>query len=50
MTDRLIPEPTGTVTDTTRVRSVMTPRHRETQPQLNQALLDTVPGVGSGDQ
>lgn len=47
--DRL-PLPAGTVADITRVRSVMTPRHREQQPQLNQPYLDTLPGSGSGDQ
>jgi hypothetical protein len=47
--DRL-PKPAGTVADITRVRSVMPPRHREQQPQLNQPYLDTLPGTGSGDQ
>lgn len=45
-----IPEPTGTVADITRVRTVMVPRHREQQAQLNQPYLDTLPGAGSGDQ
>jgi len=47
---RPIPEPEGTVEDITRVRQNMVPRYRETQPQLNQPFLDTVPGEGSGDQ
>jgi hypothetical protein len=51
MTDeRPIPVPTGTVTDITRVRTVMTHRHRESQPQVNQPYQDTIPGTGSGDQ
>ena len=47
---RPIPTPTGTVADITRVRSVMTRRHREQQPQVNQPSQDTLPGAGSGDQ
>lgn len=50
MTERLIPLPTGSVTDITRVRTVMSHRHREDQPQVNQPEQDTVPGEGSGDQ
>jgi hypothetical protein len=49
MTDQL-PQPTGSVTDIKRVRTVMTSRHREEQPQLNQPEQDTLPGTGSGDQ
>lgn len=49
-TARQIPKPTGSVTDITRVRQVMTPRHRDQQPQLNQPYQDTLPGAGSGDQ
>jgi hypothetical protein len=45
-----LPKPTGTVTDITSVRTVMSPRHREQQPQVNQPYLDTIPGAGSGDQ
>lgn len=48
--ERPVPKPTGTVTDATRVRRTMVPRHRETQPQLNQESLDTIPGTGSADQ
>lgn len=50
MAARPIPEPEGTVDDITRVRQIMAPRHRETQPQINQPKLDTIPGEGSGDQ
>lgn len=45
-----IPKPTGTVNDIKRVRTVMSSRHREEQPQLNQPEQDTIPGEGSGDQ
>lgn len=45
-----IPKPTGNLTDATVVRTVMTPRHRDQQPQVNQPYLDTIPGTGSGDQ
>ena len=48
--ERPIPAPTGTVADITRVRKVMTHRHREAQPQVNQPYQDTLPGTGSGDQ
>ena len=48
--ERSLTLPTGTVTDITRIRSVMSSRHREEQPQLNQPEQDTVPGTGSGDQ
>jgi|694.fasta_scaffold50811_6 hypothetical protein len=47
---RPLPTPTGSVTDITRVRSVMSHRHREQQPQVNQPYQDTLPGAGSGDQ
>lgn len=50
MSERLIPIPTGTVTDITRVRRVTVGRFREQQPAMNQELQDTVPGAGSGDQ
>lgn len=50
MTDRPLPVPSGTKTDIVRVYRPMTPRHRETQPQVNQESLDTIPGAGSGDQ
>jgi hypothetical protein len=49
-TERLIPKPTGTVADITRVLGTMAHRHRETQPEVNQPTRDTVPGSGSGDQ
>jgi hypothetical protein len=48
--ERPIPKPTGTEADITRIRRVTSHRHREQQPQLNQDLLDTIPGTGSGDQ
>ena len=48
--ERPIPKPTGTVSDITRVRGVMSHRYRETQPQVNQPAQDTIPGAGSGDQ
>ena len=48
--ERPIPKPTGTVADITRVRGVMTHRHREQQPEVNQPSRDTIPGAGSGDQ
>lgn len=50
MEERPIPVPTGTVSDITKVRSVMSHRHREQQPQVNQPYQDTIPGSGSGDQ
>lgn len=50
MDERPIPNPTGTVADITRVRTVMARRHREQQPQINQASQDTIPGTSSGDQ
>jgi hypothetical protein len=50
LTDRPIPRPVGSFTDITRVRTVMSHRHREDQPQINQPEQDTVPGTGSGDQ
>lgn len=49
MSDQLS-KPAGTSVDITRIRAVMTSRHREEQPQLNQPEQDTVPGEGSGDQ
>ncbi len=49
-TERPIPKPTGTVADITRVLGVMSHRHREQQPEINQPYRDTVPGAGSGDQ
>lgn len=45
-----LPKPQGTFTDIKRVRTVMTPRRREEQPQVNQPEQDTIPGEGSGDQ
>jgi hypothetical protein len=45
-----LPKPQGTFNDIKRVRTAMTARHREEQPQLNQPEQDTVPGEGSGDQ
>ncbi len=50
MSEELLPTPTGTVTDITRVRRVSLGRFREQQPAMNQELQDTVPGSGSGDQ
>jgi hypothetical protein len=50
MSERLLPTPTGTEDDITRVRTVMVHRFREQQPQVNQPSSDTVPGEGSGDQ
>lgn len=50
MDERLLPEPTGTVTDITKIRTVMAHRFREQQPQMNQPSSDTLPGEGSGDQ
>ena len=50
MEERPISVPTGTVSDITKVRSVMSHRHREQQPQVNQPYQDTIPGSGSGDQ
>lgn len=50
MSERLIPIPTGTVADITRIRRVTIGRFREQQPAMNQELQDTVPGAGSGDQ
>ncbi len=47
---RPISTPSGSVTDITRVRGVMTHRYRESQPQVNQPAQDTIPGEGSGDQ
>jgi hypothetical protein len=49
-TERLIPKPTGTVADITRVLGTKANRLRETQPEVNQPTRDTVPGSGSGDQ
>jgi hypothetical protein len=48
--ERPISIPSGSITDITRVRGVMTHRYRETQPQVNQPTQDTIPGIGSGDQ
>jgi len=48
--ERLLPVPSGTVTDIVRVRRAPVGRFREQQPALNQPMQDTVPGSGSGDQ
>ena len=45
-----LPKPEGTVEEITCLRRVMSHRHREPQPQVNQPYQDTVPGEGSGDQ
>lgn len=45
-----LPKPEGTVEDITCVRRVMSHRHRDSQPQINQPYQDTVPGEGSGDE
>lgn len=50
MSEALLPTPTGTVADITRVRHVSVRRFREQQPAMGQELQDTVPGSGSGDQ
>lgn len=50
MSEKLLPTPTGTVADITRVRRVSVRRFREQQPAMGQELQDTVPGSGSGDQ
>jgi hypothetical protein len=45
-----LPTPSGTVTDITKIRTVMAHRYREQQPQVNEPSSDTLPGEGSGDQ
>lgn len=47
-TERPLPKPTDT--NDLLVRRAMVTRARETQPYINQALYDTIPGEGSGDQ
>lgn len=46
----LLPTPSGSVQDITKVRRFTFPRFREQQPAIGQQLQDTVPGAGSGDQ
>lgn len=48
--EALLPTPSGTVADITRIRRVSIGRFREQQPAMGQELQDTVPGSGSGDQ
>jgi len=48
--ERPLPAPTGTVEDITKIRSVMSHRFREQQPQMNEPSSDTIPGKGSGDE
>lgn len=48
--ERPLPEPTGTVADITKIRSVTSHRFREQQPQMNEPSSDTIPGKGSGDE
>jgi len=48
--ERPLPEPTGTVADITKIRSVTAHRFREQQPQMNEPSSDTIPGKGSGDE
>ena len=48
--EALLPTPSGSVDDITRVRRVTIGRFREQQPAMGQELQDTVPGSGSGDQ
>lgn len=46
----LLPTPSGSITDITRVRRASIGRFRDQQPAMGQEIQDTVPGSGSGDQ
>lgn len=48
--EELLPLPSGSVQDVTKVRRFTLQRFREQQPAIGQQLQDTVPGTGSGDQ
>lgn len=48
--EELLPLPSGTAQDITKVRRFTLHRFREQQPAIGQQLQDTVPGSGSGDQ
>lgn len=47
MEERPIPRPSGTVADITRIRRIMTKRHREEHPDINFPEQDTLPGTDS---